>query len=118
MQVLRTEVQDLRNFELSPMVIYLHYFIFNTSLGNHKSKWDTDIPSIHKRSYLQWHHSSFLQSGSNVTGVTMLITPLNLLPSAANPTLVLRYIWPCREKTCLRGFRHSEFQTSLLSYGD
>ena len=25
---------------------------------------------------------------------------------------------PCREKTCLRGFRLSEFQTSLLSYRD
>ena len=25
---------------------------------------------------------------------------------------------PCREKTCLRDFRQSEIQTSLLSYGD
>ena len=25
---------------------------------------------------------------------------------------------PCREKTCLRGFRQSEFQTSLLNYSD
>ena len=28
------------------------------------------------------------------------------------------YFGPCREKTCLRGFRQSEIQTSLLSYRD
>ena len=26
--------------------------------------------------------------------------------------------WACREKTCLRGFRQSETQTSLISYRD
>ena len=38
-----------------------------------------------------------------------------------NPMKVLCNVWsygPRREKTCLRGFRHSEIQTSLPSYRD
>ena len=37
----------------------------------------------------------------------------------ARPLKCFQHIFgPRREKTCLRGFRQSEFQTSLFSFGD
>ena len=64
----------------------------------------------------------YLGSAGGIDGLleenAILEQELELLQqdTVSNQYWILLVNWPFRDKTCLRGFRQSEIQTSLLSY--
>ena len=61
---------------------------------------------------------TLLSSSFRLADDTVMIGGKDLLTYGLDPQTGQVTFGPCRDKTCLRGFRESEAQTSLPSYRD